>query len=180
MFTSYPKVSYNVDGIETEIVNVATALVIQRILDEKAFAYQEITISNAETPESLAAKLYHDKKYAWIIRAVNFHLNPYYEWYKTFNLIESICKAKYPDGLEGIHSFYDLTLDRVCDDYDTEEYRKVPVRTLPQHIIPVTNYEFEIKENEKHRIVRVLHPGSFNRFIVELQQKLRDINNAIY
>lgn len=175
MFTFFKRIKYPLDGYNKEVTNILSAFILRRVKIENAFVFQNVHLDSSSTPEVLSLKLYREVEHYISILIANDVVNPYKDWLLDFDVVDAYTKKKYVDGSEGIHHFFNITKDRRCDDWDSEKYMamwKVNPQSLPAHIRPVTNLEFEIGENEKFREIRVIHPRFINQFTQDLQKVL--------
>jgi hypothetical protein len=172
-FRYFPKINYNTDGLPRNVVNISTAFLLKRIKIDNTFVYQRYILHDGELPESVSDKLYKTPKYYWTILLVNNIIDPMTEWYMDSSTLEKFVEAKYPDGLYGIHHFYDTRIDRICDDVDDAYFRTlIGNPSFPSEVVPVTNYQYEVELNEKRREIIVINPRAISRFADEFQRIL--------
>jgi hypothetical protein len=176
-FKYFPRINYNVDGIHSNyVVNITTAFLLKRNNVDDIFLFQRYIIRDGDLPESVSEKLYKTPKYYWTILFINNIIDPMTEWYMDSATLEKFVEVKYPDGLYGIHHFYDTAIDRICDDVDDARLRLlIGTPNFPSEIIPVTNYQYELELNEKRREISVINPKAITRFVDEYQRILESV-----
>ena len=159
-FKKFGTIKYNGE----DVANILTAVLPSRLNIDKAFVYQNYSIADGETPESLAGKLYKDPQLYWTILVVNNIVNPYTDWPIEESVFEEFVRKKYTD-IVGVHHFYDNRIDRICDDVADAEYRSMPASALPYYIIPKTNLEYEREINMARREIIVVNPRYVSQFV---------------
>ena len=147
-----------------DAVNLLTAVLPSRLNVDKAFVFQNYTIKDGETPESLANVLYKDPQLYWVLLVINSIVNPFTDWpVPDGNFPEFVfLKHGNPDG---IHHYYDNRLERIVDDVSDSEFREMPQSDVPFYIVPVTNFQYEREINEAKREIIVVNPRYVNQFV---------------
>lgn len=167
--------------LRTDIVNIITA-----------FNYYQI--EDNQRPDVIAQKLYGDAELDWIILITNNITNIRQEWplsnqnlyyymiekYETENTLSSIhhyetteVRDEYnrlvvPSGLQ-VDSNYSITYSKL----DNALVTVSPVKS-------VTNYEYEVDENEKKRKIRVLKPQYLSVVITDMRNIMRYDKSSQY
>lgn len=97
-FNYFPKTTYSLDNSVTNL-DVVTKLSSNFIIDEKfksnISVYYKYTISDGETPEIIASKLYDDPEFHWVIMSLNNIKHPSLEWPKTNYELNKFIDLKY-------------------------------------------------------------------------------------
>lgn len=172
MFRYFKKIYYNDNGIKREVSNIVNAFVLRRVEIEYASMFQKYRIEGRETPESISDKMYGTVDFYWTIMLVNNIIDPYTDWATDFYEIEQLCEKKYPSGIEGIHHFFNVNKNRMCDDYDDYVYRIQYTQnpeSLPEYIRPVTNFEYEQDRNGMKRDITIIHPRAIRKFVEDFK-----------
>ncbi len=167
--------------LRTDIVNIITA-----------FNYYQI--EDNQRPDVIAQKLYGDAELDWVILITNNITNIREEWplsnqnlynhmiekYETENALSSIhhyetteVKDEYnrlvvPSGLQ-VDSNYSITYSKL----DNALVTVSPVKS-------VTNYEYEINENETKRKIRVLKPQYLSVVITDMRNIMKYDRSSQY
>lgn len=97
-FNYFPKTAYSLDDAVTNL-DVITKLSSNFVIDEKfktnISVYYTYTISDGETPEIIASKLYDDPEAHWVIMAMNNITHPSLQWPKTNLQLNTFIDLKY-------------------------------------------------------------------------------------
>lgn len=169
-FSQFPRINYTTDKLTRTVTNICTAFLLKRIRVDDSFVFQRYIVQDGDTPEVVSEKLYSTPDYYWVILLVNSIVNPMTEWYMDSRMIEAFAEAKYADGAQGIHHFFDTTINRICDDVDDKKLRKlIGTQDFPAEIRPITNYQFEIDQNDERREIIVINPRAIGDFVEDFQ-----------
>lgn len=169
-------VNYKIDNRIYQLTNICEAYVLKRLNIDKTYLYKDYFVQADSTPESISNEVYKTVKYWWVIMIVNNMVNPFYDLPMSHDILVEYCKVRYgsPDV---IHHFYDETINRYCDDVDTERYLKMHEANqgLPVYIRPVTVLENEIELNNKRARIKIVNP-QFVSVFEEIFTELTDEN----
>lgn len=157
-FTDMPLVVYS-DRLQ---VNITRRAGIANQFKEDPSYYVEYNIQESDTPEIIADKIYDDATLAWIVLDMNNIVNVFDEWPMTQPAIESFINEKYTNPFAVRHyisgsngMIVDPTLNPAWDN------------------IPVTNYEYELEQNEMKRKIKLLLPDYVGTVISRHQELMR-------
>jgi len=170
-FQDFPKTTTTIDGISHLITDITTAYQLITTKNDNIFFYQKYFVADGETPEIISQKIYNTPLYYWTILMVNNIINPYTDWVKYGQPFLKWIDAKYTDGLNGIHHFYNVDTNSLCDDYDDKRFRLM-IGSLPSHINPITNLEYEVDENNKKREITIISTKYISQFYTNFSKML--------
>lgn len=107
-FRKFPKTFYSLDNVATVqvITNILVRVVLTEELQEKFGVFDEYDVTDSDTPEILAFKVYGDSELHWIILHYNNILDPRFEWPLTTNNLVKYVEGKY-NNINGIHHYED-------------------------------------------------------------------------
>jgi len=124
-------------------------------------------IRDGEKAEHVAYNIYRNSEYHWVLYLINNITDPYTDWPIHSQDVKINAQKKY-DNIEAIHH-YELrshTPTVIIDPYFLGEYDE-------DEFFAVTNYEFEVAENEKKRTISILQPKYIQEFTNLLSSTLR-------
>ena len=163
-FKKFPKVEYTLDNQTREIVNILTAVLPKRLNIDKTYVFQRYMVSSGETPEQLADVLYNDANLWWVPMLINAKVSPYLDWRMSDEELEMYCERVYED-IHDIHHYINITTMKWVDEVDEEEYRTMASSSLPAHIIPVSNLQWETEQNILKGEIFVVNPKYVSQFV---------------
>ncbi len=79
LFKEYPNITYTLNNQDIVLVDIFRNVVFKNI--EESNAYDDYYIQDGETPEIIAAKLYGNTTYSWLILLINNITNTDTEWF---------------------------------------------------------------------------------------------------
>jgi hypothetical protein len=230
-FRKLPKTFYSLDDISTVqvVTNILTRVIITEELQKNYSVYDEYDVTDSDTPETLAYRIYGDAELHWIILHFNTIIDPRFDWPQTTNNLVKYVEGKY-NNLNGIHHYEDAdekeingnvtlnatafsnilagnaivnlsqngvgfvtskpsntsivvtttkggfrTGDQIALATNTSVTANITSTTINSGI-PVTNYVFEDRENEKRRRVKILKPQYVQTVIRDFETKMATIN----
>ena len=157
-FAKYPKINYpftiNGKNIVKQMTDITTNVRLTPETLQNIVNYDYDVIPDGETPEIISYNSYGT--------SFNHHLiiiaNDKYDWRESTPLtsqeFESYINEKYVDPY-GIHHYEDPQgneIDNTYSDNDDDDF------AYPKNVIPVTNYEYEMRLNEAKRPVKIVKP----------------------
>lgn len=196
-FFKFPKMSYGFVSKPNEkkiVTNILTAFFLRKINTLKSMIFNQYTIRDDDSVESLSHKFYKDPMYYWSILLVNDIIDPYTEWAMPTDVLEVFVAKKYLNGVQqqltdgtmytvphssgvgGIHHFFNVQTGRVCDDLEDEYYRGLWERNpqkVGNNILPVTNFEYEREVNLERRKIILVIPSQIISFQEDFNKMLR-------
>ena len=122
-------------------------------------------VLDGDTPDIVAAKLYSNPKYHWILFLVNNMINPYDEWPKSDNELKDYVNIKYGAGnSSAIHHYAIANSDpELIVDFDA-------VRIASGDDVAVTNFEYEYNLNQEKRQIKILRPNYVGDFVSQYKR----------
>lgn len=188
-FSHLPNIKVGIPEKDSSLSNyIEIKNIFRRVkpnLDElKKFTYfEKYSIQGDEKPYQVSKKIYGTIKYEWLILLLNNITNVYTDWPLSGREFENMMAKQYG------------TRDQDTRHWETKQIifeNNVVLEggiivnpdfkfTLPNRIIltgddvveRITNYEYEMRQNEKKRDIYLPFPGTVERFVIELQQLLQ-------
>lgn len=115
--------------------------------------YEWYIVKDGETPEALSKRFYGSEKYTWVILLANGMFDRYEDWILSDKRLLDYINFKYGEDSQ----------------YETHHYETQNDVNLPDGIwvdadydgvkIAITNWEYEMSENEKKREIMVILPN---------------------
>lgn len=125
-------------------------------------------VRDGEKPEDISFDLYGNVEHYWTILLINDVIDPYKDWLMDYNTLYEYALEKYgsQSRLDDPHHYVHAGTE-VRVDYDSAAISAAT-------IVPVTNFEHEISENEKKRDIYVLAKEHVNNFSKQFQKLIRE------
>ena len=160
-FPQFPKIEYNLSG-KNGNTNVVTDIFrrvkIRSKIADNVSLLDKYDVAEGEKPEDIAYKIYGDTDYFWVVTLVNNIVNRYYDWPLDSFSFQEYIKDKYSNP-DGIHH-YEVTQSsgKQSGEGPADYSHKLEVNSTHPGAQSVSNREYEQREQDKKRQIRILSP----------------------
>lgn len=160
-FNYYPLTDFSFDKKNFfYIVDFTSRVKILDYLTTSDFIYDSYSVKEGERPEDIAFTQYGSSGLHWIILMTNEIIDPQEDWCLKYQDVVEIAKRKYADIFAVNHWVNSDGL--IVDQNDLNIL----------DVIPVSNLEFEVAENEKKRLIKLLKPSLVSQFVNDFQKAI--------
>ena len=173
-FESFPKIFYDSvgQGNPKVVTNLLRRVAIRAKVKTNTMLYDTYDVKSGETPEIIADKLYKDPELHWIVMLVNNITDRYHQWPMKEQQFNTYLNEKY-DNPDGVHHYeisqesgdtstkIEVYANEALYTGDTDFYNSAPI---------VTNREYEEREQDKKRQIRLLDPRYVDEFVDEFEE----------
>ena len=171
-FSSFPVIPYgSTDGTVKNVTNLLRRVAIRTKVKSNAALYDTYNVKNGETPEIIADKLYQDPELHWIVMLVNNITDRYHQWPMKEQQFNTFLNEKY-DNPDGVHH-YEISQESGDTSTKIEVYANEALYTgdtdFYNSATIVTNREYEEREQDKKRQIRLLDPRYVDEFVDEFE-----------
>ena len=153
-FQRFNYVNYN----SVQLTDILKRVKIRERIKTDAELFVTYFIKEGETPEMVATRAYDNPEQFWVILMANNITNPYGEWPVTSTTLIDIVGKKY--GVDNIHATHHF-----------EDKDGVTVNSDAVGAVSVSNFDFEDRQNESLREIRIIIPD----LVPILQQELNEL-----
>lgn len=147
-FSKFPTIYYDfeINGktVLKPMKDITNNVRLRTAILENITLYDEYDIQEGETPEIIAAKIYGNPQYHWVIMLCNQRFNYIEDFPKTQRMLEEYIFAKYEDPY-ATHHYVDERGFIVSSD--------IPGAA------PVSFYQYEDELNESKRRIKLISPS---------------------
>ena len=172
-FDSFPKILYDSkgDGEVKIVTNLLKRVAARTKIKTNALILDTYNVKNGETPESIADKLYDDPELHWVVLMINDITDRYHQWPMYEQQFNTYVTEKY-DNPDGVHHYEvpqssgdtSTTIEVYANEAlytgDTDFYSSASI---------ITNRQFEEREQDKKRQIRLLDPAFLDQFVEEFK-----------
>lgn len=149
-------------------------------LKNNPYVLDTFIIKNSERADTIAYKVYGRSDLFWIIYLVNDVYDPS-DWFMNDLTLKKFIDEKYVNPYSTHHyirngRLEDLKANRIM-------VEKRPFRTIdslpepdlidPNTYFPVSNEDYEEKQNERKRYIKILKKEYLNDFLIDVDRKMR-------
>lgn len=181
-FSKFPLLPYTVDsGVTFSVVSdILRRISVNQQTRENFSLYEEYTVQDGETPETVSFKVYGDSQYHWVVLMLNDIIDPRFDWPLTETQLYDYAVSKYGTANISDVKYYTISsTDDTVVDPTQKTYKKAVNEfgvtyddgydiTFPD-AYPITNIAYESKLNEEKRTIRILRPKFLTAFVSEFE-----------
>ena len=173
-FEMFPLMPYDSlgDGNPKDVTNLLRRVKVRSKIRDNAAVFDTYIVKEGETPEMIADRLYNDVQLHWVVLIFNDIVDRYNQWPMTTGAFNKYVKDKYTN-IDAVHH-YEVT------EASGDKLLKIDVGTVNTDYpsaTPITNYEYEIAEQDKLRQIKLLDPQFVDAFVTEFKTL---INESVY
>ena len=175
-FKQFPLLDYNLSGVNgntQEVTDIFRRVKVRSKIADNVSLFDKFDVHEGEKPEDVAYKAYGDADYFWVICLINNVVNRYYDWpLDEFNFQQYVAdKYSNPDGIH----HYEITQSsgRQTGEGPADYSHKLEVNSDTAGAESVSNIEYERREQDKKRQIRILLPQYLSVFEDEFVRLVR-------
>jgi len=176
-FSRFPMMIYDVKGNDNyKLLPDILRRVKQRAgIKAGQFIFDSYDVMNGEKPEDIAYKWFGDAQLHWIILMTNNITDRYYQWPMTQPQFAEFLTDKYGAGNEDSAHHYEVTQDsgRTSGQGPNDYSHKVEVNSDTDNATTITNREYEERQQDKYRSIRLLNQRFVSDFISEFDNLIK-------
>ena len=137
------------------------------------FIFDTYDVKNGEKPEDIAYKWFGDAQLHWVILMTNDVTDRYYQWPMNDPQFEEFIADKYSNP-DAVHH-YEVTKDsgRTTGQGPNDYSYLVEVNSDTVNATSISNREYEEREQDKKRSIRLLNQTYLNDFIAEFDNLIQ-------
>ena len=173
-FSKFPLMAYDIAGNEKYklLPNILRRVKLRSGIRSGAFLFDNYDVRDGERPEDIAFKLYGDPELHWVILMTNNITDRYYEWPLTQPQFQTHLEDKY--GVGNIDSTHHYEVSQTSGPTTSRDSSHlVEVNSDASGATAITNREYEQREEDKKRQIRLLDKKYLGAFVSEFDRLIR-------
>ena len=178
-FNSFPRVFYSSTGKTSDeklCTHILKRVGIKNSLEDDMLLMDEHIVGENETPEVIAHKHFGSSKFHWIILLTNNITDRYFDWPLTTPQFNQFIIDKYGSAVDSPHHYEIVQTSGPTTSIDDSHLIQVNSTTAGATL--VTNREYEQREQDKKRKIRLLAPVYLTSFLNEFKTAMDSTNIA--
>ena len=174
-FNYFPLLAYDVDGSKNYklLTNILKRVKIRSAIKDGTLIFDKYDVKYGENPEDVAYKYYNNSEYHWIVLMVNNITDRYYEWPMTDPQFEEFLTDKYGAGNEDATHHHELA-QTSGPTSSSDDSHMLEVNSDTENATTITNREFEEREQNKLRQIRLLDRRFLSQFVEEFEKLIQE------
>ena len=163
-FGHFPLIPYDSvgDGNFKLVTNLLKRVAVRSKVKTNISVFDTYDIKSGETPELIADKLYNDPELHWVVLLMNDITDRYHQWPLNENQFIAYINDKY-DNIDATHHY---EISQTSGDTTI----KIDIgtdNTDHSGATAITNYEYEVSQQNEIRKIRLLDPSYIEAFVDE-------------
>ena len=174
-FTKFPKLLYDLqNNSEFKLVpDIFRRIKVRNKIKDNISLLDKYDVSEGETPETVAFKIYGDTNYFWVVCLMNNIVNRYYDWPLNEYAFQRYVADKYsnPDGVH--HYEKTQSSGKQTGDGPADYSYLIECNETDTGAQSVSNIEYERRLQDQKRQIQILAPGFLSAFEEEFDKLVR-------
>lgn len=165
-FKHFPTIEYTIGNVTKNVKDLTRTVVISRDFLDRKFPFYDYVIRDGERPDHVSYQQYGSSKYYWIILVINDIRDVWTEWPMSTRELNKYISAKYGSLEEAqaiVHEYQDAETGEIIDEQEAIE--------LGSGSITISKYDYEFRENENKRNIRLVQRRYLSRIREELEER---------
>ena len=167
-FSKFPLMVYDIKGNSnyTLLPDILRRVKLRTGLSSSRFVFDKYNVKENEKPEDVAFKYYGDPEYHWVIMMVNNITDRYYGWPMDQAQFAEYLTDKYGAGSEDSVHHYELA-QTSGKTTSIDDSHMLEVNSDTSGATTITNREYEEREQNRIRDIRLLDQKYLDQFVEE-------------
>ena len=163
-FGHFPLIPYDSvgDGNFKLVTNLLKRVAVRSKVKTNVLVFDTYDVKSGETPELIADKLYNDPELHWVVLMMNDITDRYHQW----PLNENQFLAHINDKYSNVDATHHYEISQTSGDTTI----KIDIgtdNTDHSGATAITNYEYEVSQQDEMRKIRLLDPSYISAFVDE-------------
>ena len=175
-FSKFPLIAYDIKGNKARklLPDILRRVKTRALIKSGGVLFDTYDVKNGEKPEDIAYKWFGDAELHWIILMTNNITDRYYQWPMNHVQFQTFLEDKYSNP-DAIHH-YEIpkssgnTTGKGPSDYS----HLVEVNSDTPNASTISNREFEERQQDKKRSIRLLDKSFVGQFISEFDRLIAE------
>jgi len=175
-FSKFPLIAYDIKGNKARklLPDILRRVKTRALIKSGGVLFDTYDVKNGEKPEDIAYKWFGDAELHWIILMTNNITDRYYQWPMNHVQFQTFLEDKYSNP-DAIHH-YEIpkssgnTTGKGPSDYS----HLVEVNSDTPNASIISNREFEERQQDKKRSIRLLDKSLVGQFIAEFDRLISE------
>jgi hypothetical protein len=174
-FSQFPLMAYSIKGDKTYklVPDILRRVKLRANIRSGMFMFDNYDVKEGETPETVAYRWFGDTELHWVILMTNNITDRYYGWPLTQPQFHTHLEDKYGVGnVDATHHYEISQTSGPTTSRDSSHL--VEVNSDASGATAITNREYEQREQDRIRQIRLLNQRYLPAFVEEFERLITD------
>ena len=174
-FSNFPLMAYDINGDKKFklVTDIIKRVKIRSAVKSGSLLFDKYDVKYGERPEDIAFKYFDDPELHWVVLLTNNVTDRYYQWPMTQPDFEDFLTDKYGAGSEDSVHHYELA-QTSGPTTSSDDSHMLEVNSDESGATTITNREYEEREQNKLRQIRLLDRRYLNQFVEEFERLIQE------
>ena len=175
-FNRFPMMIYDVKNNDNYklLPDILRRVKLRSAIRGSSMLFDTYDVRNGERPEDIAFKWFGNAELHWVILMTNNVTDRYYDWPMNDTQFQEFLKDKY-DNPDGIHHYEVTKSSGITTPQGPNDYsHKVEVNSDEDDASSISNREYEEREQDRKRSIRLLDRRYLSTFIDEFNNLIAE------
>ena len=177
-FSKFPLFAYDIKNNNNYklLPDILRRVKLRALVKSGGMLFDKYDVKEGEKPEDVAFKWFGDPELHWVILMTNNVTDRYYGWPMNFVQFQEYLTDKYGSGNEDAVHHYEVTKDsgRTTGQGPNDYSHLVEVNSDTDNASSISNREYEEREQDKKRSIRLLDRKYLGDFIDEFNNLIAE------
>ena len=177
-FSKFPLITYDIKGdrIRKLLPDILRRVKLKAVIKSGGMLFDKYDVQEGEKPEDVAFKWFGDPELHWVILMTNNVTDRYYGWPLNSVQFAEYLTDKYGAGNEDAIHHYEVTKDsgRTTGQGPNDYSYLVECNSDTANAVSVSNREYEEREQDRKRSIRLLDKKYLGDFIDEFNNLIAE------
>ena len=169
-FSKFPNIAYDMkgDSVRKLLPDILRRVKLRATIKSGGMLFDKYDVKEGERPEDVAFKWFGDPELHWIILMTNNVTDRYFDWPMNQPQFAEFLTDKYGTDVDSVHH-YEITKDsgRTTGQGPNDYSYLVEVNSDTANATSISNRQYEEREQDKKRSIRLLNQKFLPEFIEE-------------
>ena len=175
-FSQFPLMAYDIkgDNIYKLVPDILRRVKLRANIRNGMFMFDNYDVKEGETPETVAYRWFGDTELHWVILMTNNITDRYYGWPLTQPQFQAHLEDKY--GVGNIDATHHYEISQTSGPTTSRDYSHlVEVNSDASGATAITNREYEQREQDRIRQIRLLDRRYLGAFVEEFERLIQAV-----
>jgi hypothetical protein len=177
-FSRFPLLAYDITNTENYklLPDILRRVKLRALVKSGAMLFDKYDVKEGEKPEDIAYKWFGDAELHWVILMTNNITDRYHDWPLNAPQFAEFLTDKYGSGSEDGTHHYEIsrTSGRTSGQGPGDYSYLVECNSDESGATTITNREYEQREQDSKRQIRLLHKSFLGDFIAEFDSLIQE------
>ena len=177
-FSRFPLIAYDIKGdkVRKLLPDILRRVKLRALVKSGAMLFDKYDVKEGEKPEDIAYKWFGDAELHWVILMTNNVTDRYYDWPLNAPQFKEFLTDKYGAGSEDGTHHYEITRTsgRTSGQGPDDYSYLVECNSDESGATTITNREYEQREQDSKRQIRLLSKAFVGDFVAEFDRLIQE------